>query len=196
MQNAFNGIYNNQLAVVGPALVITLTILSLILFGNALSDALQSSARSKALPPRRRRQVLAAARVRARRQMPAAQPDGEAVLVVRGLRIAYPTPDGEVREVVHGVDLDLRRGEIHALVGESGSGKSQIAFSILGILPAEALILGGSVRLDGEDLLADPARMRSSGHRIGYVPQEPMSNLDPSFTVGQQLTYGLKARRR
>ena len=56
---------------------------------------------------------------------------------------------------MHGVDLDLRRGEIHALVGESGSGKSQIAFSTLGILPAEALILGGSVLLDGEDLLAD-----------------------------------------
>ena len=64
------------------------------------------------------------------------------MLAVRGLRIAYPTPDGEVREVVHGVDLDLRRGEIHALVGESGSGKSQIAFSA--ILPAEALILGGA----------------------------------------------------
>ena len=116
------------------------------------------------------------------------------MLAVRGLRIAYPTPDGEVREVVHGVDLDLRRGEIHALVGESGSGKSQIAFSTFGILPAEALILGGSVLLDGEDLLADPARMRQArGRRIGYIPQEPMSNLDPSFTVGKQLAYGLKA---
>ena len=163
MQNAFNGIYNNPKAIVGPALVITLTILSLILFGNALSDALQSSARSKPLPPRRRRQVLAAARV----QDPEAtadttQVDREVVLAVRGLRIAYPTPDGEVREVVHGVDLDLRRGQIHALVGESGSGKSQIAFSTLGILPAEALILGGSVLLDGEDLLADPARDATS----------------------------------
>jgi ABC-type dipeptide/oligopeptide/nickel transport system ATPase component/ABC-type dipeptide/oligopeptide/nickel transport system permease subunit len=195
MQNAFNGIYNNPTAIVGPALVITLTILSLILFGNALSDALQSSARSKPLPPRRRRQVLAAARVREPdATADTAQVDREVVLAVRGLRIAYPTPDGEVREVVHGVDIDLRRGQIHALVGESGSGKSQIAFSTLGILPAEALILGGSVLLDGEDLLADPARMRQArGRKIGYIPQEPMSNLDPSFTVGKQLAYGLKA---
>ena len=195
MKDAFNGIYNNPVAIVGPALVITLTILSLILFGNALSDALQSSARSKPLPPRRRRQVLAAARVQdLETTADTTQVDREVVLAVRGLRIAYPTPDGEVREVVHGVDLDLRRGQIHALVGESGSGKSQIAFSTLGILPAEALILGGSVLLDGEDLLADPARLRQArGRKIGYIPQEPMSNLDPSFTVGKQLAYGLKA---
>jgi peptide/nickel transport system permease protein len=193
MQNAFNGIYNNPMAIVGPALVITLTILSLILLGNALSDALQSSARSKPLPPRRRRQVLAAA-APDHETANVAPVDGDVVLAVRGLRIAYPTPGGEVREVVHGVDLDLRRGQIHALVGESGSGKSQIAFSTLGILPAEALILGGRIELDGEELLADPARMRQArGRRIGYVPQEPMSNLDPSFTVGKQLSYGLKA---
>jgi peptide/nickel transport system ATP-binding protein/peptide/nickel transport system permease protein len=195
MQNAFNGIYNNPMAIVGPALIITLTILSLILLGNALSDALQASARSKPLAPRRRRQVLAAARARgsgATADM--AHVDREVVLAVRGLRVAYPTPGGEVREVVHGVDLDLRSGQIHALVGESGSGKSQIAFSTLGILPAEALVLGGSVLLDGENMLADPARMRQArGRRIGYVPQEPMSNLDPSFTVGKQLAYSLKA---
>jgi ABC-type dipeptide/oligopeptide/nickel transport system ATPase component/ABC-type dipeptide/oligopeptide/nickel transport system permease subunit len=196
MQEAFNGIFNNRWAIVGPAVVITLTILSLILLGNALSDALQSSARSKPLPPRRRREVLAAA-ARDRESEPSrdTSPVGsDVVLAVRGLRIGYPTPDGEVREVVHGVDLDLRRGEIHGLVGESGSGKSQIAFSVLGILPAEALILGGSVLLDGENLLEDEARTRHArGRRIGYVPQEPMSNLDPCFTVGKQLAYGLQA---
>jgi peptide/nickel transport system permease protein len=115
---------------------------------------------------------------------------------VRGLRIAYPDAQGGVNEVVHGVDLDVRRGEIHGLVGESGSGKSQIAFSTLGILPREALILGGSILLDGEDLLADEARMRlARGRRIAYIPQEPMSNLDPSFTIGSQLSRGLRAAR-
>ena len=194
MQLAFNSIYNNPGAIVGPALVITITILSLILLGNALSDALQSSARSKPLPPRRRRQFLAAERERLAGTATAATIDEDVILAVRGLRIAYPTPDGTVREVVHGVDLDLRRGEVHALVGESGSGKSQIAFSILGILPAEALITGGSVLLDGHDMLADAQAMaQARGRRIGYIPQEPMSNLDPSFTVGRQLAYGLKA---
>src|SRR6185436_2040763 len=89
---------------------------------------------------------------------------------------------------------DLRRGEVHALVGESGSGKSQIAFSTLCILPAEALITGGSIWLDGHDMLADAEAMaQARGRRIAYIPQEPMSNLDPSFTVGKQLGYGLKA---
>ena len=113
-----------------------------------------------------------------------------------GLRIAYPSADGGVTEVVHGVDLDVRRGEIHGLVGESGSGKSQIAFSTLGILPREALVLSGSVLLDGDDLLSDSRHMQAArGRRIGYIPQEPMSNLDPSFTIGDQLVYGLRAAR-
>jgi len=195
MQQSFNSIYNNPGSIVGPAVVISVTILSLILLGNALSDALQSSARSKPLPARRRSQVLADERARlAETTLATAPVEDDVILAVRDLRVAYPTPDGQVREVVHGVDLDLRRGEIHALVGESGSGKSQIAFSTLGILPAEALITSGTVTLDGEDLLAEPARMVDArGRRFGYVPQEPMSNLDPSFTVGKQLAYGLKA---
>jgi peptide/nickel transport system permease protein len=123
-------------------------------------------------------------------------PPQEVILAIRGLRIGYPSANDAVREVVHGVDLDVRKGEIHGLVGESGSGKSQLAFSTLGILPREAVVLGGSVFFQGKDLLADPARMRAArGRRIGYVPQEPMSNLDPSFTIGAQLTYGLQGRR-
>jgi len=196
MQNAFNAIYNNRWVIVAPALVITLTILSLILLGNALSDALQSAARSKPLPKRQRRKVLAAARERAAKTPADTAPVGsDVIMAIRGLRIGYPTPAGDdISEVVHGVDLDLRRGEIHGLVGESGSGKSQIAFSTLGLLPTEALILGGSVLLDGKDLLNDaPLTREIRGRRIGYIPQEPMSNLDPCFTVGKQLTYGLKA---
>jgi peptide/nickel transport system permease protein len=67
---------------------------------------------------------------------------------------------------------------------------------VLGILPKEALILGGSVLLDGEDLMADDQKLREArGRRIGYIPQEPMSNLDPSFTIGSQLMLGLRAVR-
>ena len=181
-------------AVLWPALVISLTILASILLGNALSDVLQASARSKVLlaapaPGAGRRRRRARADVgrstdsAARRQLGRRRCCRSA-----GCAIGYPQADGGVTEVVHGVDLDLRRGEIHGLVGESGSGKSQIAFSTLGILPREALILGGSVLLDGEDLLADERSMRAArGRRIGYIPQEPMSNLDPSFTIGSQL---------
>jgi peptide/nickel transport system permease protein len=121
----------------------------------------------------------------------------DVILSIRGLRMGYPNSDGEVREVLHGIDLDVHRGEVHGLVGESGSGKSQIAFATLGILPREAVILGGSISLLGEDLLADKAaQRRARGRRIAYIPQEPMSNLDPSFTIGAQLTYGLRAVRK
>jgi peptide/nickel transport system permease protein len=200
LQRSFESIFINPWATVSPALVICLTILAFVLFGNALSDVLQSSARSKVLPARRRAKVIAEAR-RDLDALPVADSplvgsSDDVLLSIRGLRIAYPKADGGVTEVVHGVDLDLRRGEIHGLVGESGSGKSQIAFSTLGILPREALVLGGSVLLDGEDLMADDRTMQAArGRRIGYVPQEPMSNLDPSFTIGSQLIRGLRSAR-
>ena len=200
LQRSFESIYNNPWATVSPAVVICLTILAFILLGNALSDVLQSSARSTVLPPRRRAKLVAEARreldQRPVTDSPLVGSSDDVLLSVRGLRIAYPTADGGLTEVVHGVDLDLRRGEIHGLVGESGSGKSQIAFSTLGILPKEAVVLGGSVLLDGEDLMADERRLRAArGRRIGYVPQEPMSNLDPSFTIGSQLVRGLRSAR-
>ena len=200
LQTAFNGIYNNAWAVLWPALVISVTILALVLLGNALSDVLQSSARSRVLSARSR-QALVAAAEREEKVGPVTHAgqdavSGDVLLSVRDLRIGYPTPEGGVTEVVHGVDLDVRRGEIHGLVGESGSGKSQIAFSTLGILPREALVLSGSVLLDGDDLLSDSRHMQAArGRLIGYIPQEPMSNLDPSFTIGDQLVYGLRAAR-
>ena len=195
LQQSFNNIYNNGASVVWPALLISLTILALVLLGNVLRDLLQSSAHSRTLSPRRRRELSRQARQPAAStaDAPPALPE-DVVLSIRGLRIGYPDGNGGVREVVHGADLDVRRGQVHGLVGESGSGKSQIAFSALGILPKEALILGGSILLDGKDLLASPKLMEEArGRRIAYVPQEPMSNLDPSFTIGAQLTYGLRA---
>jgi ABC-type dipeptide/oligopeptide/nickel transport system ATPase component/ABC-type dipeptide/oligopeptide/nickel transport system permease subunit len=200
LERSFNGIYNDRWAVLWPSLVISLTILALILLGNALSDVLQASARSKVISPRKRRKAIATA-VAALEVAPPADTTAigssdDVVLAIRGLRVAYPAADGTVLEVVHGADLDVRRGEIHGLVGESGSGKSQIAFASLGILPKEALIVAGAVLLDGEDLLADERAMRKArGRRIAYVPQEPMSNLDPSFTIGSQLIRGLRAAR-
>ncbi|MES5823096.1 dipeptide/oligopeptide/nickel ABC transporter permease/ATP-binding protein [Streptomyces sp. RG80] len=199
LQDSFRNVYNNKSAVLWPALVISLTILALVLLGNALRDVLQASGGAKDLTPRQRREVVRAAREQspASAAEPPAPPADDAVLSIRGLRIGYPDGAGNVREVVHGVDLDVRRGEIRGLVGESGSGKTQIAYATLGILPREAVILGGSVVLDGADLLASEERMRAArGRRIAYVPQEPMSNLDPCFTIGAQLVHGLRAVKR
>ena len=196
LQNSFNSIYNNPMIVLWPAIIISLTILCLVLLGNALSDVLQSSARSKVLPNRKIRAALEVARTDEKQVVNDEKTGkiGKSLLSIRGLRIGYPTSEGTVCEVVHGVDLDVQKGEIHGLVGESGSGKSQIAFSTLGILPREAVLLGGCVELDGVDLLSSDANMAAArGKRIGYVPQEPMSNLDPSYTVGKQLVQGIRA---
>ena len=75
------------------------------------------------------------------------------------------------------------------IVGESGSGKSQTSFAILGLLPPGARVSAERLQLDGIDLRTAGERQLKSlrGSRISYIPQEPLSNLDPSFTVGYQL---------
>jgi len=193
LQEAFQDIYRNPAGVIFPAVVISVSILSFVLLGNIVRDVLQSAGSAHTLRPARRRALVRQAQESAATETTA---DEDVVLSIRGLRMGYPDGPDSVHEVLHGVDLDLHRGEIHGLVGESGSGKSQIAFSILGILPAEAVHLGGSIVTGGVDLLRDEVGLRSvRGRRIGYIPQEPMSNLDPSFTVGDQLVYGLRAAR-
>lgn len=194
LQEAFNNLYTNPANVIWPAALISLTILCFVLLGNALRDTLQASNRSATLGKATRKSLVRSAQDERVAGTHDLTPGSEVVLAIRGLRVGYPASTSEVRPVVHGVDFDVRRGEIHGLVGESGSGKSQVAFSILGILPREAVILGGSIFFHGKDLLADGARMRAArGKKIAYVPQEPMTNLDPSFTIGQQLIYGLRA---
>ncbi|MET9994990.1 dipeptide/oligopeptide/nickel ABC transporter permease/ATP-binding protein [Streptomyces mutabilis] len=195
LQNAFDHVYLNRVAVIWPVLLIGLTTLCLVLLGNVIRDALQSSsARPTALAPSVVRRLRAEQVGGPEPAAEAAQEDRPPLLRVRDLAVGYPDSTTTVTTVVHGVDLTVERGEIHGLVGESGSGKSQVALSVLGILPPEAVVLRGAVEFQGQDLLTDPKAMRAArGRRIGYVPQDPLSNLDPAFTVGQQLTYGLRA---
>ena len=114
----------------------------------------------------------------------------EPLLTVRGLRVAF----GD-RDVVHGVDLDVARGERVAIVGQSGSGKSTVVAAVLQLLPGAGHVTGGSVHLGGDELTgAGEARMRSvRGARIGLVPQDPSTNLNPSMTVGAQVADALRA---
>lgn len=197
LQEAFANIYTNPANVIWPSVLIATTILALVLLGNILRDTLQTSNRSAQMTAARRRTLEREAQDDRVAGVHDEAARAGVVLSVRGLRVGYPDSAETVREVLHGVYLDVSRGEVHGLVGESGSGKSQIAFSTLGLLPREAVVLGGSVFYGGKDLLADPARMRAArGREIAYIPQEPMSNLDPSFTIGAQLVYGLRAARR
>ncbi|MGO4145699.1 dipeptide/oligopeptide/nickel ABC transporter permease/ATP-binding protein [Paenarthrobacter sp. YAF11_1] len=201
LQEAFNSMYIAGINIVWPAGLISLTILVFVLLGNAIRDGLQTAGtRSHTIKP----SALSALRKqygngnRPRRNGNDELGDFDVPhLSISDLVIAYPDSDKSVREVVRGIDLDVQKGEIHGLVGESGSGKSQTAFSILGILPKAAVILNGQITYQGQDILTSPELQKKLlGRKIAFIPQEPMSNLDPSFTVGQQLTYGLRAVKR
>jgi peptide/nickel transport system permease protein len=177
--------------VLWPALTIGLVSMALILLGNALRDALEDTgggARSEAVA------TSTAATAVPTTTAPAAPVEG-ALLSVRGLRVGYPAGDGYA-DVVHGVDLDIAEGEVLGLVGESGSGKTQTAFAVLGLLPEGGKVTGGSIRFDGVDLAGAGERTFEGlrGTQIAYIPQEPMSNLDPSFRIGWQLTAPLRHR--
>lgn len=113
---------------------------------------------------------------------------GEVLLRVRGLRTTLYTDTAAVR-AIDGIDLDIRRGETFALVGESGCGKSMTALSITRLLPENGRIEGGSVELDGVDLLGlSEAQMRDiRGRRIAMIFQEPATSLNPVLTVGYQI---------
>jgi oligopeptide/dipeptide ABC transporter ATP-binding protein len=111
------------------------------------------------------------------------------LLDVRGLRTTF-TADGRTFAAVDGVSFTLAAGRTLGLVGESGCGKSVTALSILGIVPdPPGAIAGGEIRFEGTDLLAlPPAAMRElRGNRISMIFQEPMTSLNPAFTVGDQI---------
>jgi peptide/nickel transport system ATP-binding protein len=115
------------------------------------------------------------------------------ILEVRGLTIGLP-PGGERETAVRDVSFDIGPGEIVCLVGESGSGKSVIAQSVMGLLPKALPRLGGSIRLQGEELTeASPARLRAlRTTRMSMIFQEPMTALNPVMTCGEQIEEVLR----
>jgi len=106
--------------------------------------------------------------------------------------VAVSRRDG--KPLLRDVSLDIARGEVHGLVGESGAGKSTIAKAILGILPHGISISGGSIALEGEDLLTfDAATLRARlGPAVSLIPQDPLTALNPGRRIEAQLTDGLR----
>jgi len=180
LQDAFANMFVVPTAILWPGLAISITVASFVLLANAIRDRLQQGNRtaSAAKMPK----VVA-------RPVGTPPTDDDLLLDVRDLVVGYPGKTGWT-EVVQGVTLQLRRGEVLGLVGESGSGKTQTAFSVLGLLSTGGRILSGSIWFDGRDIanLPEDQMQKLRGRRIAYVPQEPMSNLDPAFRIGFQLT--------
>ncbi len=115
------------------------------------------------------------------------------LLDIEDLTVAYRTGDG-LREAVRHVSLQIDRGQIYGLVGESGSGKTTLALAVMRYLPEAGLVSGGSIRFNGLDLLAlRPADLRRIwGAEIALVPQDPLSSLNPSLRIGEQLAEILR----
>ncbi|BDZ49820.1 ABC transporter ATP-binding protein [Frondihabitans sucicola] len=121
---------------------------------------------------------------------------GKPLLEIKGLNIGFKTQNGYV-EAVRGVDLSLGQGETLAIVGESGSGKSTTATSIIDLLPGTGKVTSGEIWFDGKNLVTLPKAELSDirGREIGYVPQDPMSNLDPVLSIGWQVEETIRANR-
>lgn len=200
LSEGFKNVYLTPILLLWPALAMALTIGGLVLLGNAIRDALEDGEKIK---HRKKRSVASAgsttpdpAKARQSRKFVAAVDAGTEhhLVKVTNLGVGYPQADGSIKKVVDDVSFHVDRGEILGIVGESGSGKSQTAFSILGLLPDNARIVGGSIQFDGnytvapgEDRVSQERLSKLRGKRISYIPQEPMSNLDPAFTIGYQL---------
>ncbi|MGW0653055.1 dipeptide/oligopeptide/nickel ABC transporter permease/ATP-binding protein [Streptomyces umbrinus] len=180
LNDAFTNVYSAPSLLVWPGLAMGLTILASSMLGNAVRDALGTAERRVTKRP------VPVARTTPR---PAAALPADRLLTVEGLRVTY----GE-KTVVDGVDLTVERGEVLGLVGESGSGKSQTAFSVLGLLPYEAEVTADQLAFDGQALLGLDLKALGAlrGRGIGYIPQEPMSNLDPCFRIGFQLVEPMR----
>ncbi len=196
LNDAFNNIYTAPIQLLWPSLAIGLTCMALALLGNALRDALERSG-GAAKPRRRGRKPAPQSGARREPVMvhdEVALPKGEKLLVIEDLAVGYDQPDGSVKTVVHDVSLTVRRGEVHGLIGESGSGKTQTAFAVMRLLPAGGRITGGTVQFEDTDVAAASGKemVQLRARKVAYIPQEPMSNLDPAFTIGSQLTEPLR----
>ncbi len=200
LSEGFKNVYLNPTLLFWPALAMALTIGGLVLLGNAIRDALEDGEKIKprkkeATSVKRPTTAAPAAARPSRKSVAAVVPGTEHHLVkVTNLGVGYPQADGSIKKVVDDVSFHVDRGEILGIVGESGSGKSQTAFSILGLLPDNARIVAGSIQFDGgytvapgEERVSQERLSKLRGKRISYIPQEPMSNLDPAFTIGYQL---------
>ena len=110
------------------------------------------------------------------------------LLQVSDLRTSFFTDAGEVK-AVNGVSFTLEKGKVLGIVGESGSGKSVTAYSIMQILAPAGKIVGGSIRLDDQELIgADEYTMKDiRGNKISIIFQDPMTSLNPTYTIGNQL---------
>ena len=111
------------------------------------------------------------------------------LIEIEGLRVVFHGDDGRITHAVDQVDLTVANGATLGLVGESGCGKSVTSLAIMGLLPKRSAEVSGTIRFDGFDLLdiPDDTLRDLRGNRLAMIFQEPMTSLNPSFTIGDQI---------
>ncbi len=213
LSNGYRNVFTNPEQFIIPSVALSITVLALNVLGDGIRDALGLGIpTAKGLKGRLGLTSVSAETARSLAPSVAAAPSAAALksenpatgdsavepvgalLSVRDLAIEFHTENGVVR-VVDGVSFDVAPGEVLGLVGESGSGKSVTSLAIMRLLASPpAQIVGGSVRLNGRELLTMSHReMRGiRGSEIAMVFQDPMTSLNPAFTVGNLLNEVLR----
>src|SRR5215831_20743787 len=122
-----------------------------------------------------------------------AKTNTDLLLDVANLTVEFPTDDGIVK-AVRGVSYQLRKGESLGIVGESGSGKSVSSLAVLGLLPKTAQV-SGSIKLYGEELLGFSEQQYAEirGNRISMIFQDPLTSLNPVYSIGYQISEAVLA---
>lgn len=123
--------------------------------------------------------------------------DLEPILHIKDLRTSFFTEEGEVK-AVDGVTLTVPRGETIGVVGESGCGKSVMALSVLRLIDRPGRIVGGEILFHGQDILtiSNKEMLAIRGNRISMIFQEPMTSLNPVFTIGDQIRESFRIHQR
>lgn len=119
------------------------------------------------------------------------------ILEIKNLNLFFKNDDKEF-QALYDINLNFEKGKIHSIVGESGCGKTITAMSVLRLLPKTAFIKNGEILFNGENLLPlKESRMRDlRGNKIALIPQDPMTSLNPLYTVGDQLIEAIQAHNK
>jgi oligopeptide transport system ATP-binding protein len=115
------------------------------------------------------------------------------ILEVKNLNLGFETESG-FKQALYDVSFSLEKGKIHAIVGESGCGKTMSAMSIINLLPKTAKIISGEILLKEQDILSLSSKEleKIRGAKIALIPQDPMTSLNPLYTIGNQLIEVIK----
>jgi peptide/nickel transport system permease protein len=188
LANSQNYVYQQPFLAIPPGLMIMFTVLAFNMLGDGLRDALarvETAVKRKGKPPR----VPLAHQV-----ADLSMPVRESVLSISGLEVCFKRPGGDEISVISDVAFSVPKGKTVGLVGESGCGKSVTALAAMNLLPSNGYLSKGSVRLNGEELTELSAEQMNAvrGAKISMIFQEPMSSLNPAFTVRNQIAESLR----